>query len=60
MRERLTQKQISHIMNHQRQIWQGTPMADDIIKDCCHALANAFCLDVDQRSKFMAQCGGAP
>jgi hypothetical protein len=55
---RLTPRQIAAVMNHQQQVWQSTPYARDVIKDCCHALANALGLDNDTRGNFLDQCEG--
>lgn len=55
MRDRLSALRLANVMAQQRQVWDGTPNADKIIEDCCHALATALELDRKQRLKFMAQ-----
>jgi hypothetical protein len=54
---RLSYYQVSEVMNIQRQVWEGTPNADVLISDCCHALANHLHLDDKQRRVFMSRCG---
>lgn len=65
MPDRLTPLQIAAVMNEQRQIWIGwvgsaecgNVTGEQIITDCCHALANKLGLKDEHRSRFLRICG---
>jgi hypothetical protein len=56
MRDRLSKLRLANIMSRQFQVWAGTPNADEIIEDCCHALATELELTPEKRKKFMIEC----